>query len=428
MQQLLNNKIHIYLTAAIAFCLPVYSNLIPPLVVVLILLWLLKPKEIMSGLNLLVKNRAASAMASLFLLYAIGVLYSLNINEGMQILETKLSLIAFPLIFSTQIKNCKENINLYLRFFIYGCLLSAAICFGWALYCYLKPVYVTIDGMEYNLGASYFYYARLSIFIHPSYISMYFNFALLAIFHLVKAGEIKINWKWVFVISLITVFILLLSSKAGWLGLFLIALFTIVSLLIRKQYFAVISILVILPSLFYLLNISAPEYSQRITAATQSVAQSGSVSNLEKSNEGTASRILVWNAALEIIKENFVVGTGTGDAKAEMIEKYKEKGMTTEYEHKLNSHNQYLNTFIALGVFGFICLLLSLLFPFIHSLKYGQMLLGTFACLAGLNFLFESMLETQAGVMFYAFFYALLCFSFFDFTGLQQLKINNEII
>lgn len=364
-------------------------------------------------------------MVALFLIYAIGVLYSANTKEGLQILETKLSLVFLPLVFSTQIKNHKENLNQYLRFFIYGCILSALICFGWALYSYLKPLYVLIEGKEYDLGASYFYYGRLSVFIHPSYISMYSNFSLLALYYLVNSGEIKMNWKWIFAALLISVFVLLLSSKAGWIGLFIVALFVMINLIRRKFILPAIAILVLLCSLFYVLIISAPEYSQRITAATESVSQSASGVDLKNSKDGTASRILVWQAAIDIIKEKFLIGTGTGDAKTAMVEKYKEKGMITEFEHNLNAHDQYLNTFVALGVLGFVSLMLCLVIPLFYAVKHKLILLGTFVCLVGLNFLFESMLETQSGVMFYAFFQTLLCFSFFNSSTPDESTINN---
>lgn len=425
MQRLLNNKIHTYLVTAIAFCLPVYSNIIPPLIVLCILFWLSKPNEIIEGCRSLIKNKAVSAMVALFLIYAIGVLYSANTKEGLQILETKLSLILLPIVFSTQIKNHKENLNQYLRFFIYGCILSALICFGWALYSYLKPVYVLIEGKEYDLGASYFYYGRLSVFIHPSYISMYSNFSLLALYYLVNSGEIKMNWKWIFAALLISVFVLLLSSKAGWIGLFIVALFVMINLIRRKFMLPAIAILVSLCSLFYVLIISAPEYSQRITAATESVSQSASGVDLKNSKDGTASRILVWQAAIDIIKEKFLIGTGTGDAKTAMVEKYKEKGMITEFEHNLNAHDQYLNTFVALGVLGFVSLMLCLVIPLFYAVKHKLTLLGTFVCLVGLSFLFESMLETQSGVMFYAFFQTLLCFSFFNSSTPNGSTINN---
>jgi O-antigen ligase len=88
--------------------------------------------------------------------------------------------------------------------------------------------------------------------------------------------------------------------------------------------------------------------------------------------------------------------------------------MMNELEHKLNSHNQFLNTSVALGLTGLICLLLCLGLPVLLTLKNINLLLWGFCVLSGLNFLFESMLETQAGVMFFAFFSTILCYCFIN--------------
>jgi O-antigen ligase len=104
-----------------------------------------------------------------------------------------------------------------------------------------------------------------------------------------------------------------------------------------------------------------------------------------------------------------------------MLEKYQEKGMVSEYENKLNSHNQFLNTFIEIGIFGFIMLLLCFIVPLCFSYQQKIFLFAAFTIIVGINFLFESMLETQAGVTFYAFFYTLLCFSISN----PKLTTNN---
>jgi O-antigen ligase len=408
-------KYHIFIITAIAFCMPVYSPVVPPLIVLGVIGWLADYKDIASGLRELRMNMAVACMLILFLLYLAGVLYSDNKDEGFQIVETKLSFLIFPLIFSTRIQSLKDNLPRYLKAFISGCVFSAIICFIWAFYCYMKPVYVNIDGVDYDLGLSYFYYARLSVFLHPTYISMYFDFALLALYYLFTKGYVKADWKSLSTVFFLTLFVLLLSSKAGWLGLGLVTLFVAADLLRKKMVIPVLVFISVIAVLFYFLNVSAPKYSQRISQATEAVKKSASGGDLKNSSDdGTASRILVWEAAVEIIKENFLTGTGTGDAKTAMINKYLEKGMVNEYEHKLNSHDQYLNTFIAIGISGFIFLMLCLLIPFYRSIAGRELLVAAFVCLIGLNFLFESMLETQAGVMFYALFHTIFCYSFFS--------------
>jgi len=125
-------------------------------------------------------------------------------------------------------------------------------------------------------------------------------------------------------------------------------------------------------------------------------------------SDGTSERILIWKTSFEIIRENFLFGVGTGDIKDELMRKYNEKKMTTAYNLKLNAHNQYLQSFIATGFLGFIIFLSSLILPAIIAIRQKNIIYLMFIFLVAFNFLFESMLEVQAGVVFYAFFNSLL--------------------
>jgi len=78
------------------------------------------------------------------------------------------------------------------------------------------------------------------------------------------------------------------------------------------------------------------------------------------------------------------------------------------FKLELNAHNQYLQTMITLGIIGLIVLLLNLILPALYSMEQKHYLYLVFLILIGFNLLFESMLETQAGVVFYAFFNAYL--------------------
>lgn len=414
MQKIFNDRTHFFIALIIAFLIPVYPVIVPPFIVLLVLNWLMEPQKIIGGIKGLLQNKSLLMMPLLYLLYAIGVIYSADVAEGGHILERKLSLLILPLIFSARIQHTRENINTYLKAFIVGCIASGIIYIAAAFYAYLKPVYVMIDGAEYDIGLSNFYYAHLSPLIHPSYIALYFDFALFAVFYLTVKNEIRLNWKWYIAVLFMCVFVLLLSSKAGWIGLFLVAGYVCMQLLISKRWLASVAIAAVLAGLFYVFNISAPAYSQRLTSATRVVASSVTASEekLEQSNDGTASRILVWKAAIDLIREDPLIGKGTGDAKEAMLQKYKEKGMMVEYDHKLNSHDQYLNTGVGLGIPGMILLLACLLLPLYRAVMGKQIILIAFILLCGMNFLFESMLETQSGVMFYAFFNTIFCFSY----------------
>ena len=143
-----------------------------------------------------------------------------------------------------------------------------------------------------------------------------------------------------------------------------------------------------------------------------------SLENIDKtSSESTTVRLLVWQEAITIIQNNFLFGTHVGDANDKLYEAYKQNGLTGAYEHKFNAHNQFFQTFIGLGLLGFI-LLISITFgSLIRAVKQRNFLLAVFSFLIILNFMVESMLQTSAGVLFFAFF---ACF--FDRVSEKELQ------
>jgi cellulose synthase/poly-beta-1,6-N-acetylglucosamine synthase-like glycosyltransferase len=63
-----------------------------------------------------------------------------------------------------------------------------------------------------------------------------------------------------------------------------------------------------------------------------------------------------------------------------------------------------LQTSIALGLAGFLVLVAMLLFPALRALQRHQDIYLVFLFIFSIAILSESMLEIQAGVVFYAFF------------------------
>ncbi len=424
-----NERAHKFLTCLTALLIPVYPNILALAIGLLILNWLIAPKLIKQGFKNIL-HPVPLALISFYVLYLLGMLYTSNMKTGLETIETKFSFLILPFVFACYPQVARNNLNTYLKLFIYGCALNSLMCLGWATYCFIKPVYVDLYGVLYDLGGDNFYYSQLSKFFHPSYISMYCVFALFALLYLESKEALKLNFRkegilWSSIMILLILFILLLSSKAGWIGLFGFAAYFFLQLLKSKKIIQGIIILAALSTSFYFLNISYTlRFSTRIPKlATITETIKGSDAENKKvttSTDGSGSRILVWKAAVGIIKENFWTGMGTGDAKDKMLETYKERGMLSEYENKLNSHNQFLNTFIALGITGFISLVLCLVIPAYYSFKEKYFLFFAFVAIAGLNFLFESMLERQAGVIYFAFFYSLLYFNLNRFKTVEQ--------
>ncbi|HXB11537.1 MAG TPA: hypothetical protein VNZ45_06100, partial [Bacteroidia bacterium] len=81
-------------------------------------------------------------------------------------------------------------------------------------------------------------------------------------------------------------------------------------------------------------------------------------------------------------------------------------------KERLNAHNEYLESAVELGIGGFFCLLACLLLPLYKSIKEHRFVYLMFLIIVILNFLTESMFETQGGTIFYGLFNSLLMFNF----------------
>lgn len=123
-----------------------------------------------------------------------------------------------------------------------------------------------------------------------------------------------------------------------------------------------------------------------------------------------AQRFEYWKAAIGIIKENLLIGVGTGDIQKAFDEHYVKTNSTLKKELRLRSHNQYLSITIAFGIIGLTWFLITLFYPMFKLKMVFNFLYITFFIIVMISFLTEDTLETQAGITFYAFFNSFFLF------------------
>lgn len=110
-------------------------------------------------------------------------------------------------------------------------------------------------------------------------------------------------------------------------------------------------------------------------------------------------RINIWYGALQNVEDYFWKGVGAGGNTEYLKPIYAELQWQTFYERQFNAHNQYLGTFINLGIFGLLFfLLIWLLYPFWYNGRLRQFA-TLVAMIIGLNMLTENMLDRIEGVI-----------------------------
>lgn len=398
LNKLFHTKAHFYLAILIAFCLPI-ARLTPVFIALMLLNWLIEG-DFKNKFQSIFKNKFALLFISFYLLHLIGLAYTQNVPSGLFDLEVKLSLLVFPVIFVSRPLSEKNKRGVFFAL-IAGAALTSLMMLVRATYLY------------FAFGENNFFYEVFSFLIHPSYLSMYLNVAIIWLFiNLLQNNFSNVRFANIFSPVLIVFFsfiIVLLSSKLGLLTMILIHLgFLLYYVISRKKYLLGLTGFSAIILLMFSVMSFVPEISGRFNRAVDAVTSSGSN---QAEAESTAVRLLIWKAANHVISENFIFGTGTGDAKDELMKEYQNRGMTGAIEFKLNAHNEFYQAFVSLGLIGFLILIADLLFPLWYSINSSNMVYTLFLIVIILNFFTESMFERQAGVMFYAFFNSLLCFN-----------------
>jgi O-antigen ligase len=379
----------------IAFFLPFGINY-----AIFIIVWLvcfLAFDDLKSGIKKVFQNKWTYMLFSFFLLHVIGYFFSFNKTIALNSIEIKLSFLAFPiLIFSSSYTELQ--IKKIVISFVSGCLLSTTICLFAAIYNYI-----------FN-GVNAFFYGDYNLFMHPSYFAMYLVFAqiLVILFYpkwLAHLSNFRIKIGFVSFLILISIF--LCSSKMGLISAFLLIPSTLFVVLYNHGFRKVIlgSILIFFMGVFVAYKI-APRPFERIIVAFRVTS---SIEKIDKTDaESTAVRILIWKESSKLIKSHFLFGSSPGDTQDKLNQAYEKEGLEGALIKKLNAHNQFLQTFIGTGIIGFVLLLLMTIGALICSFVKKNYILSLFIILIIFNFLVESMLQAQAGFIFFVFFFCIL--------------------
>lgn len=352
-------------------------------------------------------RRNILAFSGFYLLYILGLSYSQNLEYASFDLEVKFSMFVFPVLLSTMRKEVfkGKRFNLILVLFVIGCVVSTLVSIG-----------VAVDNYLHSFNEEVFYYRWLSYYHHPGYLSMYLVFAIaILMWFMLKRKEFKLGlWHCIafcFLIFYFSIIIVMLSSKAGVLSLLMVYMLLVAHIIVYEKKIIQGLVYILLISGMLFLSFRYFSYSLNRIISYKDVVKESMKNDANKPGE-EGDRVTLWKNTLEVLKDHIIFGVGTGDVDDKLMEEYKKNKVREAYEKHLNAHNQYLQTFLSLGIAGFLALMLVIILPAFYSLKRRNLLYVIFLLILSINLLVESMFETQAGVVFYAFFNAFLFFSF----------------
>ena len=263
------------------------------------------------------------------------------------------------------------------------------------------PKFYSSSGKNFLSNANLFSYkitdfSFVNDYAHGTYMAMVFAFAFL-----IFLSNNYITWiRYLFI--LVNIFVILsLASKAVIIGLLLLFPIFYFKTLIKHKFVSVITIISILVLSFgfksYLVERFADMFQTVVLKSNESLGDLKSLS--------TNQRINIYKNYTNLIEDNYLIGNGfvNGNNTVKRI-----------YNYNFNSHNQYVQSIFNSGIIGLLLLFLFCASPFLlfKGSFYLKSELMFFLLLILFNFLFESMLYRQWGLILVSFSYSVY-FQFF---------------
>jgi O-antigen ligase len=328
-------------------------------------------------------------LPALYVMHLLGVLWTSNYSQAGLDLQIKLTFLLLPIILSSfQIDDA--FINKIRRYFIGGVLVSCI---------YLLAI--AFNSYFHSRQLSVFFYSELSSHLmHPTYFSLYLNAALIFVFHeMILSNHRRTIWMGAAFMILFFSMIILLSARTAEATAFISILVMIVLYWKKKGSYRFIYPLLFVFAVSASLQVFMLKYSNRFTQVE--VAVQHHEAQTTASYNSTTGRVEIWKETISLLPEYWLLGTGTGDVKDVLNQEYHKHDFAYGYEKSLNAHNQYLQSFLALGIIGLLLFVLTIKIPWIMRNRYHPLLLMMLFIFA-LNCLTESMLEAQRGAIFFA--------------------------
>lgn len=320
-----------------------------------------------------------------FLVYAIFNLLFVNIDGSWSKVTIYLLLFVYWICIFQLEKIIQIKPRVLLTAFIMG-------CFGFSIFI-LMQAFVDVP----QKGFSSFWNENLlhHVKANPVTHSLYYNLAIVFLgnnYKYLKKEEWRIFY-W-FVLVAFVFMVILCDSKVGEVVL-LFTVITAIYNMIKVKKYAFIGI-AMYASLFLFI---AFQYQ---------------LFNLNYLNEIFTNRFIVWNESVNIIKQNFVWGTGVGTSVQELQNAFHSIGFERGLVQKYNTQNQFLESFMETGIVGFAILCGFFIYGFIQTFLQRNRLYFVYLSIILIYMTAESLFQTQMGMVSFAFFNALFLAAFYN--------------
>jgi len=332
-----------YLLIALAFLMPLTVSLANTVIVMIVLLWLCSG-DYKSKYNEIISSKLMISSIVFYILHIIGMFWTEDLEWGFHVLHKMWYFLLLLPVLYTIVK--KE----YTKYYIYAFLVAIALTeilsylvwfevIGEFRKAYLHNPTPFMSHISYNPFLAFTIY----LVIHEILFNKELKKLMLGLYSFFSIGMI------------INMFIT--GGRAGQVAFFALMAILILQYFKGKRIKALIVVLILIPAVFITAYQTSPNFEQRANLAIDEIVNYDvkTVAENQRANSSAGVRILFVVNSWEIIKENALLGAGTGDFPNE----YKKISLknSPEAPYANNPHNMYILVLVQLGIVGLLSML-----------------------------------------------------------------------
>ena len=331
------DKIYQFLLIILAFLMPLTvfgGNLI---IVIICILWLFSGNY-KSKFNQIINNKLMIASIMFYCLHLLGMLWTEDLAWGLHVLHKMwYFLLLFPVLF-TIVR--KDYISHYITAFLLAISITE-VCSYLVWFEIIEPFkHATVSNpTPFMSHISYNPILALAIYL-----------VLHEIFFNKKIKNIVFSLYSFFAISMI-INMFITGGRAGQVAFFAMLVILIIQILDKQRIKSLIIISIVIPGIFFAAYQASDLFQQRVN-----LAYNQALEYHPESNTSIGYRITFALNSWKVIKENPIIGIGTGDFPIEYKKIYQIKEQALIPNTK-NPHNMYILIGMELGIIGLISML-----------------------------------------------------------------------
>ena len=336
-------KTYQYLLVALAFLMPLTVSLANAIIVIIVLLWLCSG-DYKSKYNEIVSSKLLISSIVFYILHIIGMFWTEDLEWGFHILHKMwYFLLLLPVLYTIVNKE-------YTKYYIYAFLAAIALT-------------ETLSYLVWFEVIGEFGNARFDnptpFMSHISY-NPFLAFAIYLVVHEIlfnkELKRLMLGLYSFFSIAMV-INMFITGGRAGQVVFFAMIVILILQYFTGQRIKALISILILIPGIFFTAYQTSSIFKHRANQAFFQIVNYDieSVAIYQSVRSSVGVRILFALNSWEIIKENALLGVGTGDFPNEYKKISVRNSPNAPYVD--NPHNMYVLVLVQLGIVGLLSML-----------------------------------------------------------------------